>query len=75
MSASQLNDAFSLLEGILLTVVIVFRFEQAERQLEQERQWAEQRAEQAEQQLEQERRLREDLLARLRERGIDPDAL
>ncbi len=58
------------------------RFEQAERQLEQERQRAEQRAEQerqraeqAEQQLEQERRLREELIARLRERGIDPDAL
>jgi len=33
------------------------------------------RAEQAQQQLEQERRKTEELLARLRERGIDPDKL
>ena len=58
------------------------RYEQAEQQLEHERQSAEQlaqqerqRAEQAEQQLEQERQLREELIARLRERGIDPDLL
>jgi hypothetical protein len=46
--------------------------------IEQERQrvqQAEQRAELAEQQLEQERRLREELLNKLRERGINLDEL
>jgi hypothetical protein len=46
--------------------------------IEQERQRAEQerqRAELAEQQLEQERRLREELLNKLRERGINLDDL
>ena len=47
------------------------RAEQAQQKVEQ----SEQRAEQAQQQLEQERRLTEELIARLRERGIDLDAL
>ena len=54
------------------------RAEQERRRAEQERRRAEQerqRAEQAEQQLEQERRLREELLNRLRERGINLDEL
>lgn len=45
--------------------------ERAAQELEQERQ----RAEQAERQLEQERRRKEQLIAKLRERGINPDAL
>ena len=48
---------------------------QRAQQAEQRAQQAEQRAQQAEQQAEQERRLREELMARLRERGIDPNAL
>ncbi len=51
------------------------RFESAERQLEQELQRSEQQLEQERQRTEQERQLRQELLARLRERGIDPDAL
>ncbi|MBE9181212.1 Uma2 family endonuclease [Oculatella sp. LEGE 06141] len=47
------------------------RAEQAEQRAEQ----AQQQAEQAQQQAEQERQLREELLAKLRQRGIDPDSL
>ena len=47
------------------------RAQQAQQQLEQERQ----RAQQAQQQLEQERQLREELLNRLRDRGINLDEL
>ena len=47
------------------------RAEQTQQELELERQ----RTQQAQQQLEQERRKTEELIARLRERGVDPDTL